>query len=447
VTAILFDRIDEPGLNTLEVYERRGGYQALRATLRRSREEVMGEISTSGLRGRGGAGFSTGKKASFVPGGDMDIYLVCNADESEPGAFKDRELIQKNPHQLIEGIVIAAYAVEANKAFVYIRGEYDHQADILDGAVAEAYEAGFLGEDILDSGHALSLVVHRGAGAYICGEETALLDSLEGKRGNPRLKPPFPAVQGLYQGPTLINNVETLSNLSHIMRMGGAEYAKLGTESSPGTKVVSVSGCVRRPGNYEVELGTPLREIIYGLAGGPPEGREVKAFFPGGSSAPLLTGADLDLAYDFDTMAKAGSMLGSGSIIVIDDSVRMIDIALKTANFYRHESCGKCTPCREGTNWTFKMLQRVERGEATPMDLDIMASVQEHIMGNCLCVLGDSMAMPVGSMIEKFREELIATMEAARDARGLGELQEELPPLVGAAVAEAGPRLSTDPVT
>ena len=264
--------------------------------------------------------------------------------------------------------------------------------------------------------------MHRGAGAYICGEETALLDALEGKRGNPRLKPPFPAVQGLYKGPTLINNVETLMNAPIILRMGGEKYAEIGTETSTGTKVVSVSGCVQRPGNYEIALGMPSREIIYDLAGGPPEGRTIKAWFPGGSSAPVLPGTDeyLDLPYDFDSLAKAGSMLGSGAIIVIDDSISIVDVALKTAKFYRHESCGKCTPCREGTNWTVKMLERIESGEATPMDLDIMASVQEQIIGNCLCVLGDAMAMPIGSMILHFRDEFEAHIEAARERNGLG---------------------------
>ena len=278
------------------------------------------EHRESGIRGRGGAGFQMGKKASFLPHGDMDKYLVCNADESEPGTFKDRELMQKNPHLLIEGIVIATWAAEISRAFIYIRGEYSHQADILEAAIAEARRPGYLGERILDSDHTLSLVLHRGAGAYICGEETALLDSLEGKRGNPRLKPPFPAIEGLYHGPTLINNVETLATVPYIIQMGGEEYAKLGTESSTGTKLVSVSGDVLRPGNYEIELGTPSREIIYGLAGGPPDGREVKFWFPGGSSAPVLTKDDLDLPYDFDSLAKAGSMLGSGAIIVVDDS-------------------------------------------------------------------------------------------------------------------------------
>jgi NADH-quinone oxidoreductase subunit F len=419
---LLFEDIDDPALATLDGYSKRGGYEMLRKALGMEPEDVLQEMLDSGVRGRGGAGFAMGKKMSFIPKGAMDKYLVCNADESEPGAFKDRELIQKNPHRLVEGIIIGAYAISANKAFIFIRGEYRHQADVLDAAVAEAREAGYLGERILGSDHTLDLVVHRGAGAYICGEETALLDALEGKRGNPRLKPPFPAVQGLYQGPTLINNVETLMNVPVVMRLGGKEYAEIGTETSTGTKVVSISGCVRRPGNYEVELGTPSREIIFGLAGGPPEGRTIKAWFPGGSSAPVLPGTDeyLDLPYDFDSLAKAGSMLGSGSIIIVDDSIPIVDVALKTAKFYRHESCGKCTPCREGTNWTVKMLERIDSGEATPMDLDIMASVCEHIIGNCLCVLGDSMAMPIGAMIRHFRDEFEAHIEAAREANGLG---------------------------
>jgi NADH-quinone oxidoreductase subunit F len=434
---LLFDRIDEPGLNTLEVYEQRGGYESLRKSLALEPDEVLGNIMDSGLRGRGGAGFQMGKKASFLPHGDMDKYLVCNADESEPGTFKDRELMQKSPHMLIEGIVIATWAAEINRAFIYIRGEYAHQADILEAALAEALEAGFLGERILGSQHSLKLVLHRGAGAYICGEETGLLDSLEGKRGNPRLKPPFPAIEGLYHGPTLINNVETLCTVPHIIRLGGKEYAKLGTGTSTGTKLVSVSGDVQRPGNYEVELGVPSRELIFELAGGTFPGREVKFWFPGGSSSPVLTKDDLDLPYDFDTLAKAGSMLGSGAIIVVDDSHSVLEVALKLAKFYAHESCGKCVPCREGTNWTVKMLQRIESGEATPMDLDIMASVQEQIIGNCLCVLGDAMAMPIGSMVVKFRDELEAEIEAARERAGASALDDVIP--VGVADEHAGP--------
>jgi NADH-quinone oxidoreductase subunit F len=405
-TRVLFRHVDEPGLNTIDVYKRFGGYETLERAFREMEaDEVLSELEESGLRGRGGAGFSMGKKASFLPRGEMTKYLCCNADESEPGAFKDRELMQKNPHQLIEGIAIAALAAGAAHAFIFIRGEYDLQGDILDAAVAEAYEAGYLGKDILGSHVDLELVVHRGAGAYICGEETALLDALEGKRGNPRLKPPFPAVQGLYGGPTLINNVETLSNVPHIVGNGAEWFKSFGTEQSPGTKVVSVSGCVTRPGNYEVELGISTRELICDLAGGPQDGHEIKAFYPGGSSSPVLTADELDLPYSFEAMADAGSMLGSGSIIVADERVSIPAMALRTARFYHHESCGKCTPCREGTNWTVKMLDRVLSGEATPIDFEVIVSVQDNIIGNCLCVLGDSMAMPVSAMVKKFRSE------------------------------------------
>jgi NADH-quinone oxidoreductase subunit F len=406
---VLLKDIDEPGLNKIDVYERLGGYRAMRKALSEMDvESVLTELKESGLRGRGGAGFSMGTKASFLPQGAMDKYLCCNADESEPGTFKDRLLIQKNPHRLVEGIIIAAYAAGANKAFIYIRGEYAMFADILDAAVAEAYGKGYLGENILGSGFNVDLVVHRGAGAYICGEE--------GKRGNPRLKPPFPANQGLYQGPTLINNVETLCNVPLVIEHGAAWFKQHGTEQSAGTKVVSVSGNVQRPGNYEIELGIPARTIVYDLAGGPLPGRKIKFWFPGGSSAPVLEEADLDRPYSFESMAEAGSMLGSGAIIVVDDSVPVVSVALRLAEFYRHESCGKCVPCREGTNWTVKMLERIDNGEATPMDLDIMANVQTNIIGNCLCVLGDSMAMPVGSMIQKFRPEFEEHIERARQA-------------------------------
>jgi NADH-quinone oxidoreductase subunit F len=415
----LLKNINDPDLASIARYEELGGYRAMRkALLEMEPDEVLHELEESGLRGRGGAGFSMGKKASFLPKGAMDKYLCCNADESEPGTFKDRLLMQKNPHRLIEGMIIAAVAAGANRAFIYIRGEYELQAEALERAIREAYDKGYLGERILDSEHTVELVLHRGAGAYICGEETGLLDSLEGKRGNPRLKPPFPANQGLYQGPTLINNVETLCNAPLIIENGADWFKSVGTEKSSGTKVVSVSGNVRRPGNYEIELGMVARDIVYGLAGGPPEGRRVKCWFPGGSSAPVLTEGDLDLTYDFETMADAGSMLGSGAIIVVDDSASIVSLALRLAEFYRHESCGKCTPCREGTNWTVKMLERIDAGEATPADLDVMADVQTNIMGNCLCVLGDSMAMPIGSMIEKFRAEFEDHIEEARRSAG-----------------------------
>jgi NADH-quinone oxidoreductase subunit F len=415
-TRVLFRHIDEPGLASIETYERLGGYTALKKAFReREPGHLVDELEACGLRGRGGAGFSMGKKASFLPQGNMDKYLCCNADESEPGTFKDRELMFKNPHGLVEGVAIGAMAAGATRAFIFIRGEYAEIADRVEAAVREAYDAGYLGENVLGTGIDVSIVVHRGAGAYICGEETALLDSLEGKRGNPRLKPPFPAIQGLYGGPTLINNVETLMNVPHVVNNGADWFKSFGTEQSTGTKVVSVSGCVQRPGNYEIELGIPAREIIYGLAGGPPKGREVKAWYPGGSSAPVLGPEELDLPYSFEALAEAGSMLGSGAIIVADDTVSIPEMALRTARFYHHESCGKCSPCREGTNWTVKMLERVVRGEATPMDLDIIASVQENIIGHCLCVLGDAMAMPVASMVRRWRHEFEEAIERGRE--------------------------------
>jgi NADH-quinone oxidoreductase subunit F len=435
---VLTEHMERDDLIEIGVYEELGGYRAMRKALTEMDPDlVLHELEESGLRGRGGAGFSMGKKASFIPKGAMDKYLCCNADESEPGTFKDRLLMQRNPHLLVEGCVIGAIAAGANKGFIFIRGEYAHQADLLDRAVEQAYARGYLGERILGSEHSFDLVVHRGEGAYICGEETALLDALEGKRGNPRLKPPFPANQGLYQGPTLINNVETLCCTPLIIDRGAEWFRSFGTEQSAGPKVVSVSGNVRRPGNYEIELGVKGRELVYDLAGGPPEGRKVKCWFPGGSSAPVLLDEHLDLPYTFEDMAEAGSMLGSGAIIVVDDSVPIVSVALRLAKFYRHESCGKCVPCREGTSWTVKTLERIDDGEATPMDLEIMAQVQENIIGNCLCVLGDSMAMPVGSMIKHFRDEFEQHIEEARARRdreelatfGAGEL---------AAVAEAG---------
>jgi NADH-quinone oxidoreductase subunit F len=419
---ILTEHTERDDLVQIGVYEELGGYKALRkALLEMEPDEVLQALDESGLRGRGGAGFAMGKKASFLPKGGMDKFLCCNADESEPGTFKDRFLMQKNPHLLIEGCIIGSIAAGANKGFIFIRGEYAHQADVLEKAVAEAYERGYLGDRILGSEHSFSLVVHRGQGAYICGEETALLDGLEGKRGNPRLKPPFPAIQGLYQGPTLINNVETLCCTTLVIDRGVDWFRSMGSEKSTGPKIMSVSGDVQRPGNYEVELGITGRELVYGLAGGPPDGRRVKCWFPGGSSAPVLLEEHLDLPLTYEDMAEAGSMLGTASIIVVDEAQPLVPLALRLAEFYRHESCGKCVPCREGTNWTVKMLERIDQGEATPMDLEIMAQVQENIIGNCLCVLGDSMAMPIGSMIEHFRDEFEQHIAEARERRQLEE--------------------------
>jgi NADH-quinone oxidoreductase subunit F len=419
-TRILTAGFGEVDLRSIDGYiENANGYAALRKALAAGEdgpEAVLAEIDASGLRGRGGAGFATGKKAAFIPKGDQINFLTCNADESEPGTFKDRQLIQYCPHRLIEGCILASYSIHAAFAFIYIRGEYVLQAEILEQAVREAYERGFLGRNILGTRFSLELVVHRGAGAYICGEESALLDSLEGKRGNPRLKPPFPAIKGLYQGPTLINNVETLSNVPLIVARGADWWKSFGTERSPGTKVVSVSGNVRKPGNYEVELGVPAREVIEGLAGGVADGRRVKFWHPGGSSSPVLLEEHLDIAFDYEDMAKAGSMLGTASVIVADDTVAVLPYAKRLAHFYRHESCGKCVPCREGTNWTEKMFERIEEGLATPMDLDLMTEVQDNIEGNCLYVLGDSMAMPVRSLLKHFRSEFADAMEAGRFA-------------------------------
>jgi NADH-quinone oxidoreductase subunit F len=416
---ILTAGFGEKDVRSIDGYiENAGGYRALRKVFESAidEDELIRDLDASGLRGRGGAGFAMGKKAAFIPKGEQTHFLTCNADESEPGTFKDRQLMQYAPHRLIEGCILASYAVEAAYAFIFIRGEYVLQAEILEQAVREAYERGFAGENILGSRRSIEVVVHRGAGAYICGEESALLDSLEGKRGNPRLKPPFPAIKGLYQGPTLINNVETLSNVPLIVEHGADWWRGFGTDKSPGTKVVSVSGNVARPGNYEVELGIPTREIVEGLAGGVPNGGRVKFWHPGGSSAPVLLEEHLDLTYDFETMARAGSMLGSGAIIVADETTQVVPYAKRLAKFYRHESCGKCVPCREGTNWTVKMLERIENGDATPMDLDIMGDVQDNIEGNCLCVLGDSMAMPVRSLLKFFRDEFAEVMEAGRFA-------------------------------
>jgi NADH-quinone oxidoreductase subunit F len=405
----------ERDLRSIDGYIENGnGYAGLRKAIEMDPDAVLAEIDASGLRGRGGAGFATGKKASFIPKGDQTNFLTCNADESEPGTFKDRQLMQYSPHRLVEGCIVASYAIGAAFAFIYIRGEYVLQAEILEQAVREAYERGFLGQNILGSRFSLELVVHRGAGAYICGEESALLDSLEGKRGNPRLKPPFPAIKGLYQGPTLINNVETLSNVPLILDRGADWWKSMGTERSPGPKVVSVSGNVMRPGNYEIELGTPAREVIEGLAGGVAPGRRVKFWHPGGSSSPVLLEEHLDLPFDYESLAQAGSMLGTASVIVADDTVKVLPYAKRLAHFYRHESCGKCVPCREGTNWTEKMLGRIEEGLATPMDLDLLGEMQDNIEGNCLCVLGDSMAMPVRSLLKHFRDEFAAAMEAGR---------------------------------
>ena len=405
---LLLEHADERDLTQLADYEAVGGYASLRKALGMERQAVLDELLAANVRGRGGAGFPMGRKASFLPKpGDTakPIYLVVNADESEPGTFKDRELMVRVPHTFVEGMVIASYTIGAAHAFVYLRGEYLTEYEILVAALEEARAAGYVGRNVLDSGWDLTVVVHRGAGAYICGEETGLLESLEGSRGQPRTKPPFPAISGLYASPTLINNVETLATVPKILELGGKKYARIGVENSAGTRIFSLSGNVARGGNYELELGTTLRELIYDIGGGIPGGRELKAIIPGGSSVPVLGAAQVDTPLDFDSMAEAGTMLGSGGVIVIDDRCCMVQLGLRVAQFYMHESCGKCTPCREGTRWMVQLLRKIEYGEATQGELDVLLNVCDRILGNCLCPLGDAAAMPVASYVATFRDE------------------------------------------
>jgi NADH-quinone oxidoreductase subunit F len=385
-------------LTKLARFREAGGYQSLEKARGMEPQAVLDELLAAGVRGRGGAGFPMGRKASFLAKGTgKPTYLVVNADESEPGTFKDREIMFRVPHRLLEGCLITAHAIGSRHVFVYLRGEYLEEFEIIRSALAEARRAGLLGE--------VTVVVHRGAGAYICGEETALLESLEGKRGQPRSKPPFPAVQGLYASPTLINNVETIATVPAILEHGGEWYASLGVENSAGTRVFSLSGNVVNGGNYELELGTSLYELIYRLGGGIPEGRKLKAVIPGGSSVPVLTAGEIQYLLDFDSMAEAGTMLGSGAVIVIDDRCCMVQLGLRVAQFYMHESCGKCTPCREGTRWMVQLLHAIEEGRAEHSELDLLLSVCDRILGKCLCPLGDAAAMPVASYVTKFEDE------------------------------------------
>ncbi len=386
-------------------YEAAGGYASLRKAVAMAPEEIVAAVDTSGVRGRGGAGFPTGRKASFLPKDRKPAYLCVNADESEPGTFKDREIMLRNPHAMIEGILIMSYGISATSAFIYIRGEYRTEFEVLVRALDEARSRGYIGRDVLGSGYDATVVLHRGAGAYICGEETALLSSLEGERGQPRSKPPFPAVAGLYAAPTLVNNVETLASVPYILQMGGEAYAAIGTERSKGTRVFSLSGNVKRPGNYELPLTATLRHLVCDLGGGAPDGRSIKAIIPGGSSTPLLMPEQLDTGLDYESIAAAGSMAGSGAVVIIDDRTCMVQLALRVAEFYRHESCGKCTPCREGTRWGVEIIRRIELGEARQGELDLLLNVCDRILGKCLCPLGDAMAMPVASYVTHFREE------------------------------------------
>jgi len=405
---LLLEHADGRDLTRLAEYERVGGYSSLKKAIKMDRQAVIDELLTADVRGRGGAGFPMGRKASFLPKPEASakpIYLVANADESEPGTFKDREIMVRIPHMFVEGIVIASHAIGASAAFIYIRGEYLAEFEILRDALEEARRAGLVGGNVLGTGWSLPIVLHRGAGAYICGEETGMLESLEGKRGQPRTKPPFPAISGVYASPTLINNVETLATVPKILELGGAAYAKLGVENSTGTRVFSLSGNVVRGGNYELELGTSLRELIYDIGGGIADGRELKAVIPGGSSMPVLTADQVDTKLDADSMVEAGTMLGSGGVIVMDDRCCMVQLGLRVAQFYQHESCGKCTPCREGTRWMVDLLRKIEAGEATQSELDLLLDVCDRILGNCLCPLGDAAAMPVASYVARFRDE------------------------------------------
>jgi NADH-quinone oxidoreductase subunit F len=400
---------DERDLTKLAEYEALGGYQALAKARGLSPPAVIEELKASQLRGRGGAFFATGLKWSFVPKPDQlpkPHYLVVNADESEPGSFKDNEIMARVPHRFIEGCLITAHAVESQAVFVYIRGEYTGPYDVLVEALEELKGR----SDILGG---VSIVLHRGAGAYICGEETALLESLEGKRGQPRTKPPFHAVSGLYASPTVVNNVETMATVAPIIELGGAEYAKLGVPNSAGTRLVSVSGNVVNGGNYEIENGLSLREIIFGLGGGIPDGRTLKAVIPGGSSTVVLTGDEIDVGYDFDSLAKLGTAMGSAGVIALDDRCCMVQLGIRVSEFYEHESCGKCTPCREGTRWMTQILRRLESGEATQGELDLLLDVCDRINGKCLCPLGETAAMAVASYVDKFREEFQAHIDEA----------------------------------
>lgn len=392
--------------HTIESYLSRGGYTAFDKALRMDPDEIIGEIKRAGLRGRGGAGFPTGVKWSFIQrDSKKPIYLCCNADESEPGSFKDREILEQDPHQMLEGIMIACYAINSHKAYVYIRGEMPYGASIIEGAIKEAYDKGYLGKNILNSGFDLDIVLFRGAGAYICGEETGLLESIEGKNGEPRPKPPFPAQIGLFGCPTIINNVETLAFVPHIINKGHEWFSAIGIPKNTGTKIYGLCGDVNKPGLYEIPLGITARDLIEEYGGGIPNGRQVKAISPGGSSAPLLTADELDITLDFDSLAEAGSMLGTAGVTVMDDSACMVRVAQNLAHFYRDESCGQCVQCREGTWWLEKMLTMIEQGRGKMEYIDTLLDACSQMRGTTICALADGCAMPVESIVKKFRHE------------------------------------------
>jgi NADH-quinone oxidoreductase subunit F len=392
--------------HTIESYKSRDGYTALGKALKMDPDDIIDEIKKAGLRGRGGAGFPTGVKWSFIQrDSKKPIYLCCNADESEPGSFKDREILEQDPHQMLEGIMIACYTINSHKAYVYIRGEMPYGASIIEGAIKEAYDEGYLGENILNSGFDLDIVLFRGAGAYICGEETGLLESIEGKNGEPRPKPPFPAQIGLFGCPTIINNVETLACVPHIINKGHQWFSEIGGPKNTGTKIYGLCGDVNKPGLYEIPLGITARDLIEEYGGGIPNGRKVKAISPGGSSAPLLTADELDITLDFDSLAEAGSMLGTAGVTVMDESACMVRVAQNLARFYRDESCGQCVQCREGTWWLEKMLTMIEQGKGKMEYIDTLLDACSQMRGTTICALADGCAMPIESIVKKFRHE------------------------------------------
>jgi len=414
---ILLRNIDTPDSHKISVYQSRGGYGSWEKVVREiTPEQLIDEVKASGLRGRGGAGFPTGMKWGFVPKDNpKPKYLVCNADESEPGTFKDRLLIEKDPHAVVEGTLIAAYAIRSHTAFIYIRGELAFGAGILEQAVEEAIAAGYIGKNIFGSGYDLDVIVHRGAGAYICGEETALLSSLEGGRGWPKVKPPFPATNGLFGCPTVVNNVETLAALPWILDHGAAAYASMGTEKSKGTKLFSVSGHINKPGVYELVMGYPLKKFLEEDCGGVPNGRKLKGVIPGGGSMPVLRREEIEnVNLDYESVQAAGSFLGSGGVIVMDDSTCMVRAAWNLAHFFAHESCGQCTPCREGCHWMEKIFRGIEQGEGEKGDLDLILNVSGNIMGNTICPFGDAAAMPAAAFIKKYRDEFEAHIKEKR---------------------------------
>jgi len=415
MTEILFKDINTPSLTAIDVYEKTlDGYQSLKKVFEKKPEEVVEMVKASGLRGRGGAGFPTGLKWSFLAKDVFPRYLACNADESEPGTCKDRELLMKNPHLLIEGMILCSYACRIETGYNYMRGEFWEYESIMDTAIEEAYAKGYLGKNIMGTGFNLDIYTHMGAGAYICGEESALLTSLEGYRGEPRLKPPFPAVEGLYGKPTIVNNVETLCAIPFIALSGPEAYSAIGTEKSKGTKLVSVSGHVNKPGNYEIPLGTPTIDLIEKYAGGIRNGNKLKAFIPGGSSVPMLPASKADVPYDYESLQAAGTMLGSGALIVMDDTTNVVVEALGLAHFYMHESCGKCTPCREGTRWMYQILSDIVGRKGKPEQVELLNDICDNMSFKCFCPLGDAAVAPVVSSIKYFPgdyEELIASLK------------------------------------